>query len=118
MEPIPVKLVDSIPIPQLVEQKPVILPINVEKPIPIQIRGEQDLVTGVEREGMEIPRFSTKKIKLGALIEEKESLLPLSYEYSLIPRNVDVKKSFAFAKIYRDKKTSRYFMFLPHHSPD
>lgn len=92
-------------IPVSVEQKPISIPIQVQQPMPIKMGYPRP---DVQLEGYEIPEFSTKKIKVSSLIEQKEEAVPISLSYSLIPRNVDIKDAYAYVKIYRDEKTHRY----------
>lgn len=91
--------------------QPITIPIRVERE-PMEVKGVLETIprkTEVKIEGVEIPTFSPSKVKVGR-IEPTEERRTLSISYPLIPRKpAKGEPIFAYAKIFWDQKTNRYF---------
>jgi flagellar protein FlaI len=81
--------------------QPIIVPIKTE-----ELKEKEELI--VEREGIEIPKFSPTLVKIGE-IEEKEEKEKITMIQPLIPKKPKKDEPiFAYAKIYWDEKANRY----------
>jgi flagellar protein FlaI len=90
------------------------VPVSVQRvrEEPMEEKGALELIqrkAEVKIEGVEIPRLLPSKVKVGR-IEPSEEKGALSLSYPLIPKKpAKGEPVFAYAKIFWDQKTNRYF---------
>ncbi|MDI6798557.1 MAG: type II/IV secretion system ATPase subunit [Candidatus Aenigmarchaeota archaeon] len=89
--------------PMVGEVPPVTIPIKIEK------KEEKEARPKPEIEGVEIPRFPSKRIRIAEAPAPEEERRKISMVYPLIPRKPGRDEPiFAYAKIYWDAKQNKY----------